>query len=175
VVLRRCQEACEGCGLEWPWNLYLFRVDETRPAAAANLRVLCPACSSGNAGLFAPLLTELSLRERMRNANNRRAGVVKLTPARRRRLIEARGQCCEICGVPGGERQLQVHHRQAILQGGSDHEANLLVLCFACHHHLQPCASGCGRWTKKPRTICRQCRTEQLLKELVAPLHPVAD
>ena len=175
VVLRRCHEACEGCGLEWPWSLYLFRLDEALPARAANLRVLCSSCSGDEAGPFAPLLTELSLRERLRSANNRRTGALRLTPARRRRLIEARGACCEICGVPGTERQLQVHHRLAILQGGSDDEANLLVLCFACHHHLQPCANHCGRWAKKPRTICRQCRTEQLLKELVAPLHTGAD
>lgn len=166
VVLRRCHEACEGCGLEWPWSLYLFLIDEALPARAANVRALCSMCSSDKAGPFAPLLTELSLRERLRSANNRRTGALKLTPSRRRRLIESRGGCCEICRVPGSDRQLQVHHRLAILQGGSDDEANLLVLCFACHHHLQPCAKGCGRWAKKPRTVCRQCRTDQLLKEL---------
>jgi len=175
VVLRRCREACEGCGLEWPWSLYLLRVDEALPARATNLRALCWACSDAQGGLFASLLAEVPYRERLRNANNRRTGAVKLTPARRRRLIEARGGCCEICGVPGAERQLQVHHRLAILRGGSDDEANLLVLCFACHHHLQPCINDCGHWVKKPFRVCRHCRTEQLLKELVAPLHARAD
>lgn len=175
VVLHRCREACEGCGLEWPWSLLLFRVDEAQPARATNLTALCWACSGGKDGSFAPLLTELSYRERLRNANNRRTGAAKLTPARRRRLIEARGGSCEICGVPGSERQLQVHHRVAILRGGSDDEANLLVLCFACHHHLQPCVKDCGHWVKKPFRVCRYCRTEQLLNELMAPLDPRAD
>ena len=168
LVMRRCGGACEACGLEWPWNLYLFLIDQAGPARAANLHVLCGACSEGRAGAFATLLTEPSLRDRMREANNRRTGAEKLTHARRKRLIQSRGGCCEICGVPGTERELQVHHRLAVLRGGSDAEANLLVLCFACHHQVQPCANGCGHWAKKPRTTCRHCRTQQLLQELYA-------
>ena len=156
---------CEACGLEWPWHLYLFLVDEAGPASASNLRVLCGACSAGEAGAFAPLLTALSLRDRLREANNRRTGTVKLTPARRRKLIESRGACCEICGVPGSVRQLQVHHRLAVLRGGDDSEQNLLVLCFACHHQVQPCVTGCGHWVKKPFRICRHCLTQQRLEE----------
>jgi hypothetical protein len=168
VVLRRCGGACEACGLEWPWHLYLFLVEQSLPARARNLRVLCGPCSSGQAGPCAPLLAEHSLRERMRQANNRRTGADKLTEARRRRLIEARGGCCEICGVPGSVRQLQVHHRVAVLRGGDDSEANLLVLCFACHHVVQPCANACGHWVKKPHRICRHCQTEERLAELIA-------
>ena len=164
VVLRRCGGACEACGLEWPWNLYLFLVDPESGAAATNLRVLCSRCSEAETGTFAPLLPESTLRQRLIEANNRRTGAPRLTP--RRRLIEGRGGCCEICGVSGSERQLQVHHRIAVLRGGDDSEANLLVLCFACHHHLQPCATGCGRWTKKPATVCRHCRTQHRLDEL---------
>ena len=166
VVLRRSGGACEACGLEWPWHLYLFLTDETRPASADNLRVLCGACSSSLDGAFAPLLTQPSLRDRMREANNRRTGAVKLTAARRLRLIESRGGCCEICGVPGSARQLQVHHRRAVLRGGDDSEANLLVLCFACHHQVQPCANACGHWVKKPHRVCRHRLTEQRLAEL---------
>lgn len=169
LVLRRCGGACEACGLEWPWHLYLFLVDESQPAAARNLRVLCGSCSRGLAGAFAPLLTELSYRDRMRESNNRRTGAPKLTATRRLRLIEARGGCCEICGVPGTERQLQVHHRHAVLRGGDDSEANLLVLCFACHHQVQPCANACGHWVKKPHRVCRHCLTQQRLDELRAP------
>ena len=168
VALRRCGGACESCGLAWPWDLYLFAVDPAGGAGAANLRVLCARCSADQSGPFAPLLPEPTLRERMRAANNRRSGATRLTPARRRRLIEARGGCCEICGVPGSERQLEVHHRIAVLRGGDDSEENLLVLCFACHHHVQPCAEGCGRWTRKPSTICRHCRTQRRLEELYA-------
>jgi len=179
VVERRCGGACEACGLEWPWHLYLFRVDESGPARAGNLRALCGPCSAGMTGAFAPLLAQLSLRERMRAANNLRTGAVKLTPARRKRLIESRGGCCEICGVPGSERQLQVHHRRAVLRGGDDSDANLLVLCFACHHQVQPCINACGHWVKKPFRVCRHCLTERRLAELrlgrVATLDAGAD
>lgn len=166
LVLRRSGGACEACGLEWPWHLYLFLIDEVGPASASNLRVLCGACSAGEAGAFAPLLTDLSLRERLREANNRRTGAAKLTPTRRRKLVESRGACCEICGVPGSVRQLQVHHRLAVLRGGDDSEQNLLVLCFACHHQVQPCVNGCGHWVKKPARVCRHCRTRRELQAI---------
>jgi len=143
--------------------LYLFQLDEAGPAATSNLVALCGYCSSDRAAPFAPLLSEPTLRERMRAANNRRSGAVPLTAARRRKLIAERGGCCEICGISGAERQLEVHHRLGILRGGDDSEANLLVLCFACHHHLQPCAAGCGHWAKKPASVCRRCTDQSRL------------
>jgi len=170
AVTRRCHGACELCGLEWPWAVYLFRVDESGSTAASNLIALCGVCSAAREGAFAPLLSELTLRERIRTANNRRTGAARLTPARRRGLIAARGGCCEICGVPGSDRRLEVHHRVGILRGGDDSEANLLVLCFACHHVLQPCAAGCGRWAKKPATVCRRCRLRERLLEVYPTL-----
>jgi len=51
-----------------------------------------------------------------------------------------------------------------IFRGGDDSEENLRVLCFACHHHLQPCATGCGLWAKKPRRLCRHCATRSQLE-----------
>jgi 5-methylcytosine-specific restriction endonuclease McrA len=166
-VLRRCRGACESCGLEWPWALYAFVLDEAIPHRSANLVALCLRCSEGRSGPFAPLLTVPTLRERLRSANNRRTGASKLTGARRRRLIESRGRRCEACGADGAQRQLDVHHRLAILRGGDDADENLAVLCFACHHHLQPCATGCGGWAKKPALICRHCHTRQRLHELL--------
>src|SRR5215471_1712332 len=167
AVLRRCRGACEACGLEWPWILYLFRIDEAGPAAAANLHVRCGPCSTGLAGAFAPLLSQPSPRERLREANNRRSGTAKLTPARRRQLIAARGGRCQDCGASGSERQLDVHHRLGIVQGGDDGEDNLLVLCFACHHDLQPCNSGCGGWAKRTAALCRHCQTRRRLQDLL--------
>jgi hypothetical protein len=172
AVLRRCGGACEACGLEWPWAIYVMKAKEAAPPAAANLVALCSRCSAGRAGAFAPLLATPTLRERMRTANNRRAGVPNLTATGRRRLIEARGGRCEICGATAPERQLDVHHRVGILQGGHDREDNLMVLCFACHHHLQSCAAGCGGWAKKPATVCRRCLTRQRLEELRAAFRP---
>jgi hypothetical protein len=166
LVLRRCRGACERCGLEWPWELYLFRIDPGSRAWAANLRALCGRCSESETGDFAPLIAEPSLRERMRAANNRRTGATRLTPARRHMLIERRGARCELCGVSGAERQLDVHHRVAILRGGDDSEPNLLVLCFTCHHQLQPCALGCGRYARRPNPMCRRCSMRRRLEEL---------
>lgn len=168
AAIRKRGAVCERCGLEWPWLLFLYLIDPAKPAHGANLRVLCGPCSAGESGAYAPLITQPTLRERMRESNNRRTGAAKLTAARRRKLIAARGGCCEMCGVTGAERQLQVHHRVAVLRGGDDSEANLLVLCFACHHHVQPCAGGCGRWAKKPSTLCSRCRTERALAAWVA-------
>ena len=59
---------------------------------------------------------------------------------------------------------------EGILQGGDDSETNLMVLCFACHHHVQPCATGCGRWAKKPATVCRRCRMRVRLEEIYPDL-----
>ena len=163
---RRSGGACETCGLEWPWNLYVFLRDPSHAATAENLEILCSACSESRTEAFAPLLSRPTLRDRMRERNNRRTGAVKLTAARRTRLIAARGSCCEICGVPGSERQLDVHHRLGVFRGGDDDERNLLVLCFVCHHHLQPCATGCGRWAKKPNRLCRHCAMRRRLEDL---------
>ena len=163
VVFKRSRGSCERCGLEWPWALYLFQVAPDGSTGSSNLVALCGTCSSGQRGPFTPLLSQPTIRERMRAANNRRSGAVPLNATRRRSLIARRGGCCEICGVSGADRQLDVHHRVGILRGGDDSEANLLVLCFACHHHLQPCLAGCGRWAKKPATVCRRCQEQARL------------
>src|SRR5260370_41606490 len=104
VVMRRTGGACDGCGLEWPWAIYLFLIDESSPARASNLQALCWRCSEGRAGRFASLVPELSLREKLSSANNMRPGAVKLTPARRLRLIAERGGACAICVVPRAGR-----------------------------------------------------------------------
>jgi hypothetical protein len=164
--MKRCRGACEQCGLEWPWILYLFRIDEARAAAAANLRVLCGPCSSGQRAAFAPLLGRRTTRQRRLHANNSRSGACRLTPARRRQLIADRGGRCQSCGTLGSERRLDVHHVLAVARGGDDADDNLLVLCFACHHDLHPCPSRCGRWASKSAALCRHCETRRLLQDL---------
>jgi len=166
TVERRCGGACESCGFAWPWSLELFRVREDGPNTAANLLALCPRCSGERLDPSTPLVARRGVRERMRIANNRRAAVQSLTPARRRALIASRGGCCEICGISGGVRTLEVHHKLALLQGGHDGEDNLQVLCFACHRQVQPCITGCGGWARKPRQLCRHCLTRKLLEDL---------
>jgi len=164
---RRCAGACESCGLEWRWALYIFKVDESGGCATASLIVLCGNCSATHEGEFVPLVGNRSTRARLLTANNRRAGARPLTPSRRRALIAARGGACEVCGASAAERVLQVHHRLAVLLGGDDGEGNLQVLCFACHHHLQPCSTGCGAWANKRFGICRNCQMRRSLEQLM--------
>ncbi len=80
---RRCRGACERCGLEWRWALYVFRVDESARCTAANVIVLCGSCSAENSGDFAPFVGTRSTRDRMLTANNRRAGVEPDAPGSR--------------------------------------------------------------------------------------------
>src|SRR5207253_1176013 len=101
AVEQRSGGACESCGLEWPWTLYLFRVEDEGPNTAANLVLLCATCSTGRSGAFLPLVGQRSTRARLQQANNRRAAVEPLTPSRRRGLIAARGGRCEACGSSG--------------------------------------------------------------------------
>ena len=167
AVEQRSGGACESCGLEWPWTLYLFRVDEEGPNTAANLVLLCTTCSAGRSGPFLSLVGQRSPRAKLQQANNRRAAVVPLTPARRRALIAARGAGCEACGSPGTERLLEVHHRLAVLRGGHDGEENLQVLCFACHRHLEPCSTGCGALANQRRGVCQNCLMRNRLEALI--------
>jgi len=164
---RRCSGACERCGVEWRWALYVFRVDEAAPCTVANLVALCGTCSAGDDRQWTPYVGRRSTRDRMLAASNRRAGVQPLTAARRRALIAARGGACEVCGVTAAERVLQVHHLLPVLRGGDDGDDNLQVLCFACHHHLQPCATGCGAWASRRFGICRNCQMRRSLEQLM--------
>jgi len=168
AIDRRCAGACEGCGLDWRWALYVFKVDPAAACVAGNLIVLCGACSGGErTGDFALLVGARSTRDRVLYANNRRGGVTPMTESRRKALIAARGGACEICGVSAAERVLQVHHKLAVLMGGDDREDNLQVLCFACHHRLQRCATGCGAWAGKRLGVCQNCLTRHALERLL--------
>lgn len=167
VIEGRSGGACESCGLQWPWSLQVFRVQEAGPDTAANLVVLCLKCSDGRPGASAPLVGRRSLRVRLRDANNKRAAVRPLTQSGRRALIAARGGRCELCGSSGEERPLEVHHKVAVLEGGHDGEDNLQVLCFSCHRGLQPCVTGCGGWTRNATGACQHCRTRTRLEALL--------
>jgi len=164
---RRCAGGCEACGLAWPWALYVFKVDESGPCSTGNLVVRCLGCSAERAGDFAPLVGARTLRDRVLLANNLRNGTVPMKDAARRKLIAARGGACEICGATASVRALEVHHRQPVLKGGDDREENLQVLCFACHHRLQPCSTGCGAWAGKRFGVCRHCQTRASLEQLL--------
>src|SRR5205823_9147715 len=83
-----------------------------------NLTLLCGRCSADRAAEFAVYVGSRTTRDRMRTANNRRTGAELLTDSRRKALIRARGDACEVCGAPAVERVLQVHHRIPVLQGG---------------------------------------------------------
>ena len=164
---RRSRGRCESCGLDWRWALYVFKLVETGGTTRSNLIVLCGACSSNRDGDYAPLVGSRSTRDRILFANNKHAGITPMTDARRKALIASRGGACELCGISGSERTLEIHHRLAVLRGGDDREENLQVLCFACHHRVQPCMTGCGAWASKRFGICRNCQTRRWLEELM--------
>jgi hypothetical protein len=145
----------------------VVRIDEGAPCSAANLIVLCGTCSAADDRQWTPLVGSRSTRDRMLTASNRRSGVEPLTASRRRALIAARGGACEICGASAAERVLQVHHKLAVLRGGDDSELNLQVLCFACHHQLRPCATGCGAWAGKRFGVCHNCQMRHSLERLI--------
>ena len=53
----------------------------------------------------------------------------------RKRVLEERGNCCEICGynkIP----VLTIHHIVERHIGGNDADSNLLVLCRNCHSEI---------------------------------------
>ena len=167
AIDRRCRGRCESCGLDWRWALYVFKLVETGRCTRPNLIVLCGACSANRDGEFAPLVGSRTLRDRMLFANNKREGATPMTDARRKALIASRGGACELCGISGADRVLEIHHRVPVLRGGDDREENLQVLCFACHHRLQPCVTGCGAWASKRFGICRNCQARQALERLL--------
>jgi hypothetical protein len=53
-----------------------------------------------------------------------------LSGSARTAFIEKRGNRCERCG---GDENLTIHHKQALENGGTNDENNLLVLCETCH------------------------------------------
>src|SRR5438046_5432617 len=87
AVARRCGGASENCGLDWPWALYVFRVDEGGAIRAENLTVLFGAYSLERTHPFATLVGEMTIRAIRLTANNRRAAVQPMTAGRRRKLV----------------------------------------------------------------------------------------
>ena len=167
---RRCAGACEACRLDWRWALYVFKVGcatggaSCTPVATAAVN----AASSPSAALGPCLLEDVDGSGDDHGFEPVRGdGADAVAQDRRKALIAARGAACEICGASAAERVLQVHHRLAVLMGGDDREDNLQVLCFACHHRLQRCATGCGAWSGKRLGVCQNCLTRHALERLM--------
>ena len=57
----------------------------------------------------------------------RSANVLERT---KNQVKERCGNCCEVCG---SIRQLEVDHKIALMNGGSNSVSNLGVLCDSCH------------------------------------------
>lgn len=54
-----------------------------------------------------------------------------MTPARRRRILEAHGERCHACGAEGVP--LAIDHWVPLMLGGSEDDENLRPLCEPCH------------------------------------------
>jgi 5-methylcytosine-specific restriction endonuclease McrA len=50
---------------------------------------------------------------------------------KRKRIMQERGKTCELCGEKTEE--LDLHHVVRVVDGGSNGDENLLLLCEACH------------------------------------------
>lgn len=48
----------------------------------------------------------------------------------RSKILERDGYSCRLCG---SDQDLEVHHMQALFQGGKSTEDNLITLCMECH------------------------------------------
>src|SRR5260370_40358674 len=92
---RRCSGACEKCGLEWRWALYVSRVDEAGPCTAANMLVLCGTCSPGYDRQQTPFVGRRTPRDRMLTASNRTTGDQPLAASRRPACIQPRRVTCD--------------------------------------------------------------------------------
>jgi hypothetical protein len=48
----------------------------------------------------------------------------------RKRLIQTRGERCEVCGAKG---PVEMHHKNRWVDGGTYDNDNLILLCGPCH------------------------------------------
>lgn len=55
----------------------------------------------------------------------------RMTPARRKRILERDGHACRICSCTEGP--FEIDHHLPIWLGGSDDDENLRTLCLNCH------------------------------------------
>ena len=67
--------------------------------------------------------------------------------------LERDGYRCGDCGKSG---RLEVHHLQALKDGGSNELANLLTLCVGCHIRAH-----------KPATMLGQSELDDMVSELL--------
>ena len=72
----------------------------------------------------------------------------------RQRALERAGHRCEKCG---STKNVQVHHKRKVTDGGTDSLRNLIVLCQACHSEKHPPPDWMaqmmksGKWKKGKR------------------------
>ncbi len=64
-------------------------------------------------------------------ASKRRPGVGKTI---RTRILSRDDNVCRKCGR---KDNLNIHHIQAVMDGGTDHDDNLITVCKACHREWE--------------------------------------
>ena len=65
--------------------------------------------------------------------DHRRAASGYLSGSLRYEVLKRAGFRCELCGIPGNERALEVDHILPRKHGGEDDLTNLQALCFKCN------------------------------------------
>jgi ATP adenylyltransferase len=65
--------------------------------------------------------------------DHRRAALGYLSGSLRYEVLKRAGFRCELCGIPGNERALEVDHILPRKHGGEDDLTNLQALCFKCN------------------------------------------
>jgi ATP adenylyltransferase len=65
--------------------------------------------------------------------DHRRAALGYLSGSLRYEVLKRAGHRCELCGIPGSERALEVDHILPRKHGGEDDLTNLQALCFKCN------------------------------------------
>ena len=72
-----------------------------------------------------PCSVEISLNKTRENSRKRQ-GFNSIS----KKVISSRGSRCEKCG---SDQNLEAHHLTRLMDGGTNEENNLIVLCHVCH------------------------------------------
>ena len=62
------------------------------------------------------------------------------------RVARRDNYCCQKCGRPLGDKEIEFHHKIPFSKGGSTEESNLQLACFDCNRSWGTKVSGLAEW-----------------------------